>query len=47
MMNGNDMTGWSWLGMAAMAIVMIAIVGLVVWGITSRRPHDREGTRSG
>ncbi len=38
-MNGYDMNGWGWVGMTLMAIVTIAIVGLVVWAI-ARRPGD-------
>ena len=39
MMNGYDMNGWGWVGMTLMAVVTIAIVGLVVWAI-ARRPGD-------
>jgi uncharacterized membrane protein len=41
MMNGYDMTGWGWFGMAMTVIGTIAIVGLVAWA-SSRRPSDRE-----
>ena len=36
-MNGYDMNGWGWVGMTLMAVVTVAIVGLVVWAI-ARRP---------
>jgi uncharacterized membrane protein len=39
MMNGNDMSGWAWGGMTLMAVVFVAILGLVVWAI-ARRPGD-------
>jgi putative membrane protein len=39
MMNGYDMNGWGWVGMTLMAVVTVAIVGLVVWAIV-RRPGD-------
>jgi putative membrane protein len=38
-MNGYDMNGWGWVGMTLMAVVTVAIVGLVVWAI-ARRPGD-------
>jgi putative membrane protein len=40
MMNGYDMSGWGWFGMSLMVIVAIAIVGLVIWVTTARRPPD-------
>ncbi len=36
MMNGYDMSGWSWFGMVLMVIVAVAIVGVVVWALTAR-----------
>ena len=36
MMNGDQMNGWGWGGMALMALVVVAIVVLVVWAISSR-----------
>jgi uncharacterized membrane protein len=41
MMNGYDMNGWGWVGMMLMAVVTIAIVGLVVWVIV-RQPKLRD-----
>ena len=41
MMNGYDMNGWGWAGMTLMAVVTVAIVGLVVWAI-ARRPGDQQ-----
>jgi uncharacterized membrane protein len=43
MMNGYDMTGWGWFGMVTMVIGTIAIVGLVAWALSSRRPADERG----
>jgi uncharacterized membrane protein len=40
MMNGYDMTGWGWFGIAMMVIATIAIVGLVAWAFSSRRPRE-------
>jgi uncharacterized membrane protein len=40
MMDGYDMNGWGWFGMAMMVIVVIALAGAVVWGITARRIGD-------
>jgi hypothetical protein len=31
------MNGWGWAGMTLMAIVTVAIVGLVVWAVTRGR----------
>jgi uncharacterized membrane protein len=42
MMNGYDMTGWGWFGMAMMVIGTIATVGLVAWAFSSRRPGERQ-----
>jgi uncharacterized membrane protein len=45
MMNGNGygMNGWGWAGMTLMAVLTIAIVGLVVWAVTSdRRSRSRD-----
>jgi putative membrane protein len=39
MMNGDEMNGWGWVGMSLMAVVTIAIVGLVVW-VIARRPGE-------
>jgi hypothetical protein len=39
MMNGYDMNGWGWAGMALMAFAAIAIAGFVAWGI-AHRPRD-------
>jgi putative membrane protein len=39
MMDGYDMNGWGWSGMAIMVIVTVAIVGLVLWAI-ARQPGD-------
>jgi uncharacterized membrane protein len=41
MMNGYDMNGWGWVGMTLMAVVTVAIVGLVVWAI-SRQSQPRD-----
>jgi uncharacterized membrane protein len=41
MMNGYDMNGWGWVGMTLIALLAIAIVGLVVWAI-ARRPGDSQ-----
>jgi uncharacterized membrane protein len=41
MMNGYDMNGWAWAGMALMALAIVAIVALVVWAIV-RRPELRD-----
>jgi uncharacterized membrane protein len=38
MMDGYGMSGWGWLGMAAMLIVGIALVTCIVWVVTARRP---------
>lgn len=38
-MNGYDMNGWGWGGMTLMAVVTVAIVGLVVW-VIARRSAD-------
>ena len=38
-MDGYDMNGWGWFGMAMMVIVTVAIVGLVIWAI-ARQPGD-------
>jgi uncharacterized membrane protein len=32
-MNGYGMNGWGWGGMTLMAVVTVAIVGLVIWVI--------------
>jgi len=37
-MDGDGMSGWGWLGMAAMLIVTIALAAGIVWAIASRRP---------
>jgi putative membrane protein len=44
MMNGYDMNGWGWVGMTLMAVIAVAIVGLVVWAIARRTgdPQLRE-----
>jgi putative membrane protein len=39
MMDGYDMNGWGWFGMAMMVIVTVAIVGFVFWAI-ARQPRD-------
>lgn len=33
------MNGWGWLGMTLMAIVTVAVVGLIIWAIM-RRPGE-------
>jgi hypothetical protein len=40
MMNGYDMNGWGWFGLAMMVLVMMAIVGGVMWAITVRSSGD-------
>jgi uncharacterized membrane protein len=40
MMNGYDMNGWGWVGMTLMAVVTVAIVGLVVWLIARQPSRD-------
>jgi uncharacterized membrane protein len=40
MMDGYDMNGWGWFGMAMMVIVTVAVVGLFVWAIATRRASD-------
>jgi uncharacterized membrane protein len=40
MMNGYDMTGWNWFGMAVMMFVAVVIVGVAVWALAARRPAD-------
>jgi uncharacterized membrane protein len=37
MMNGYGMNGWGWAGMTLMTVLTVAIVGLVVWAVTSDR----------
>ena len=46
MMNGYDMNGWGWFGMTMMVIVTVAIVGLLVWATTARRPREPQNRAS-
>jgi cbb3-type cytochrome oxidase subunit 3 len=39
MMNGYDMNGWSWFGMASMVLFTLAIVALIFWA-SQRRQRD-------
>lgn len=40
MMDGYDMNGWGRFGMTIMVIVTVAVVGLFVWAIATRRASD-------
>jgi hypothetical protein len=49
MMNGYDMNGWSWFGMASMVVFTLVIVALIFWasrrwqgGPSAREELDRQ-----